>query len=148
MTARLKQSTGISASGIHLSAALSRSRSTNIRAQSTYMTASTLQRAAEPYRSHGDLVNPDHMLLLMYLCTDHVRQSGSWMIISTSSRLYSTRVCGTNSESSSQLHTCVCCDRLSQKNNSVVIYVKSVLCCCTSKRSLVVGEDRRVYLDV
>lgn len=51
----------------------------------------------------------------MYLCTDHVRQSGSWLIISTSSQLYSTRVCRTNSESSSQLHICVCCNRLSQK---------------------------------
>lgn len=85
------------------------------RARSTYMTASAPQRAAEPYQSHGDLVSPDHVLLLMCLCTDHVRQSGSRLIISTSSQLYPTRVCGTNSESSSQLHICVCCNRLTPK---------------------------------
>lgn len=91
MTALLKQLADISASSIHLSAAFGRSRSTNIRAQTPYMTTPTLHRAAEPYQSHGDLINPDHALLLMYLCTDHVRQSGPGLFfLFTSSQLYAT----------------------------------------------------------
>lgn len=54
------------------------------------MTTPTPHRAAEPPQSHGNLINPDHVLLFMHLCTDHVRQSGPGLVISTCSQLYAT----------------------------------------------------------